>query len=141
MSKAHSSVSLKELVRQHHALLYRYAYRLTGSSADAEDLTQQAYLLACRKLDQLRDCERAKGWLCTILRNCYLKNLRDNDIAISLGDVVDAVPAPHCIDTTVYGIDSEQLQAALTELPEEFRSPLILYYFEEFSYQEIAEQM
>jgi RNA polymerase sigma-70 factor (ECF subfamily) len=37
--------------------------------------------------------------------------------------------------------DSDDLQQVLSELPEEFRAPLILYYFEEFSYREIAEQM
>src|SRR5207253_1538973 len=38
-------------------------------------------------------------------------------------------------------VDSQQLQNALNELPEAFRTPLILYYFEEFSYRDIAEQM
>ncbi len=141
MSNAECAPRLQELVRLHHALLYRYAYRLTGSAADAEDLTQQTYLLACRKLDQLRDDRRAKGWLCVILRNCYLKKLRDDQAALPLGDALESVPAPHCIDSDACGVDSDQLQAALAELPEEFRSPLILFYFEEFSYQEIAEQL
>ena len=38
-------------------------------------------------------------------------------------------------------IDSEELQQILNELPEEFRTPLILFYFEEFSYREIADQI
>ena len=38
-------------------------------------------------------------------------------------------------------IESEQLQQALNELPELFRTPIILYYFEDFSYRDIAEQM
>ena len=38
-------------------------------------------------------------------------------------------------------VDSAQLQKALGELPEVFRTPVILFYFEEFSYRDIAEQM
>ncbi|MDB5334744.1 MAG: sigH, partial [Planctomycetaceae bacterium] len=38
-------------------------------------------------------------------------------------------------------IDEEQLQAALLELPEEYRSPVVLFYFGELSYKEIAEQL
>jgi RNA polymerase sigma-70 factor, ECF subfamily len=41
----------------------------------------------------------------------------------------------------VLPIDSAQLQRVLSELPEAFRTPIILYYFEDFSYRDIAEQM
>jgi RNA polymerase sigma-70 factor (ECF subfamily) len=128
---------LAALVEAHSELLYRYALRLSGSAADAEDLTQQTFLAAHSHLDQLRDPERAKPWLCTILRNVYLKQFRGSIQSTRLDDVAE--PAVECpIDSP---IDEEQLQAALQELPEEYRSPVILFYFEEFSYKEIAEQV
>ena len=142
MCEALSLPNMIELVRQHHALLFRYAYRLSGSAVDAEDLTQETYLQACRKIDQLRDPGSAKGWLCTILRNCYLKRLRDKEhTEVPLGQALQAIPAPNPVATATFGIDSDQLQKALGALPEPFRSPLIWFYFEEFSYQEIADQM
>jgi len=142
MCEALSAPNMIELVRQHHALLYRYAYRLSGSAVDAEDLTQETYLQACRKIDQLRDPNTAKGWLCTILRNRYLKRLRDKENKeVSLGPALEAIPEPNPAEAATFGIDSDQLQTALGALPEPFRSPLILFYFEEFSYQEIADQM
>jgi RNA polymerase sigma-70 factor (ECF subfamily) len=130
---------LGELVRQHYALLYRYAYRLTGSAADAEDLTQQTFLTAQRKLDQLREPKSAKNWLFAILRNVYLKDVRDRrresfvsmECIAELGTGSDIEFLP----------DQEELQSALDALPEEYRTPLILFYLEEFSYREIAEQM
>jgi RNA polymerase sigma-70 factor (ECF subfamily) len=129
---------LLELVEQHYTLLYRYGYRLTGTAADAEDLTQQTFLTAQSRLDQLRDPERAKAWLCTILRNHYLKERRHrNCIAIQSLETV-AEPA---FDARDIAVDSERLQQVLNELPEEFRTPLILFYFEEFTYKDIAEQM
>ena len=60
----------------HHEILYRYAYRLTGSVADAEDLTQQTFLVAHEKLGQVRQADSVQGWLFTVLRNGYLKNRR-----------------------------------------------------------------
>src|SRR6186713_2744485 len=66
-------VDIAGLISAHHASLYRYAYRLTGVAADAEDLSQQTFLIAQQKLHQLREAERAAGWLFAILRSCYLK--------------------------------------------------------------------
>lgn len=133
------AVRLSELVERHYALVYWYAYRLSGSEVDAEDLTQQTFLCAQLRLGQLRDFDRAKTWLCTILRNLYLKQLRSPRPMIfrSLEDLSD-LPAGAPLDLP---FDQDQLQSALDELPEEYRSPIILFYFGEFSYKQIAEQM
>ena len=56
-----SSGGIQRLVEDHYASLYRYAYRLAGSAADAEDLTQEAFCQAQLKLGQLREPDRAKS--------------------------------------------------------------------------------
>jgi RNA polymerase sigma-70 factor (ECF subfamily) len=134
----HRARILAELVEQHYALLYRYAYRLSGSEADAEDLTQQAFLTAQSKWEQLRDESRARSWLFTILRNDYLKQLR-GPVCLSSCALDELPESPDSGDSVEF--DSEQLQNVLNDLPEEYRSPIILFYFQEFSYKEIAEQM
>src|SRR5262249_28415955 len=68
-------VDVTTLVVAHHAAVYRYACRLCGSPIDAEDLTQQTFLIAQRKLHQLREAERACAWLLAIVRSCFLKSL------------------------------------------------------------------
>ncbi len=135
-----SQRTVQRLVDDHYVALYRYAFRLSGTAADAEDLTQEAFCKAQLNLSQLRDPARAKAWLFSILRNVYLHRLRSDQQqrVISLDDVGDvaeplAEPLPD--------IDPEQLQKALSELPETFRTPIILFYFEDFSYRAIAEQM
>ncbi|WP_397568182.1 RNA polymerase sigma factor [Schlesneria sp. T3-172] len=138
MSEGSCPVQIAELVEQFAELLYRYAYRLTGNAVDAEDLTQQTFLTAQQKCDQLRDCNAAKGWLCSILRNAFLTTRRQRGRTQPLEGVVDSLSLQDPPDSLV---DPDELQRALMELPEEHRSPLILFYFEEFSYQEIAEQM
>jgi RNA polymerase sigma-70 factor (ECF subfamily) len=131
---------MQRLVDQHYESLYRYAYRLAGSSADAEDLTQEAFCKAQLNLAQLRDSQRAKPWLFSILRNAYLHRLRADrqQPCVSLECVGDvAEPLPEVLPE----VDPERMQQALNDLPEVFRTPIILYYFEDFGYREIAEQM
>jgi len=132
--------NVQRLVEEYYAVLYRYAFRLSGCAADAEDLTQDAFCQAQLKLGQLRDHDRAKAWLFSILRNAYLHRLRasKNQPTLSLDLVGDV---PERLPETLPEVDSEQLQKVLNELPEVFRTPIILYYFEEFSYRDIAEQM
>jgi RNA polymerase sigma-70 factor (ECF subfamily) len=128
------------LVEDHYGGLYRYAYRLTGSASDAEDLTQETFCQAQLKWSQLRDKARVKGWLFSILRNAYLHRRRAlrHEGLVSLDGVAEpaertAEPLPE--------VDPHRLQQALNEMPEEFRTPIVLYYFEEFTYRDIAEHM
>ena len=135
---ADSILPIGPLIVAHHAALYRYAYRLSGSQADAEDLTQQTFLVAQQKLHQLRDAERAGAWLYAVLRSCYLKQCRKRQPISALNLPLDEIPAH---DVAADTIDREALQAALGELPEEFRIVVLMFYFEDLSYKEIAEQL
>lgn len=130
---------LPVLVRQYSGLLYRYAFRLSGCAAEAEDLTQQTFLTAHRKLDQLRDIGQAKGWLCAILRTTYLKNLRKRGSGQSVS--LEGLPEVEGESIADPQLDSEELNQLLNELPDEFRIPIILFCFQDFSYKEIADQL
>jgi RNA polymerase sigma-70 factor (ECF subfamily) len=135
-----SQRNVEKLVDAHYAALYRYAYRLTGSAADAEDITQEAFCKVQLNLAQLRDPERAKSWLFSILRNVYLHRARAarHLRCVSL-DGIGELPEP--LPEPLPPVEPERLQQALDELPEVFRTPIILYYFEDFTYRDIAEQM
>lgn len=128
------------LVDEHYSALYRYAYRLSGSKTDAEDLTQETFCKAQTLYDQLRDHTRVRSWLFSILRNLYLHNARAErhrrELPLTYPDKL-----PESTDLSIESVDSEQLQQVLNELPELFRTPIILYYFEDFSYRDIADQM
>ena len=129
-----------ELVEAHYRPLYCYAFRLSGCSSTAEDLVQEAFCQAQTKLAQLRDRAKAKSWLFSILRNAYLHRRRSMKVenAVSLEELSElpdrpAEPLPE--------LEPERLQEELNALPEDFRTPLILFYFEDSSYKDIAEQM
>ena len=133
------AADLAELVRAHHAAVYRYAYRLCGNATEAEDLTQQTFLIAVRKVHQVREAEKACSWLLAVVRSCFLKSLRKSRPAPAGSlelEAVDDATAPE-IDE----VDRERLAAALSELPPEFRIVVLMFYFEELSYQEIASEL
>ena len=126
------------LVEEHHAALYRYAYHLSGCAADAEDLTQQVYLVAQQKLEQLRDCECARGWLFTILRNTYFKTQRQPQPQTAIDSIDVSLLADEASDPP---LDRQALQEAIGALPEDFRVVVLMFYFERRSYLEIAQML
>jgi RNA polymerase sigma-70 factor (ECF subfamily) len=140
MTESDSSMEIGQLVSEHHAAVYRYAFRLTGAVCDAEDLTQQTFLAAHQNVSQLRRAEHARAWLFTILRHAYAKTrskrlpLSATPFDIDLESVPDEMP-----DEPV--VDQQRLQEAINELPDEFKLVVLLFYFEECSYREIAERL
>ena len=131
--------SVEELVVQFADRLFRIAYRLTNRADVAEDLVQEAFLDAHRNLGQLRSSDSAFAWLVSILRRRRVKWLKGNarlaTIPLSASDVAADTPEPPTV------IDQEELALALERLPDEFREPLVLFYFDEMKYREIAEAL
>jgi RNA polymerase sigma-70 factor (ECF subfamily) len=140
MMESMPTVEIGQLVSEHHAAVYRYAFRLTGAVCDAEDLTQQTFLAAHQNLHQLRQPENARAWLFTILRHAYGRlgrkrlPLSATPYDIDLEAVADDPPEEP-------PVDQQRLQEAIDELPDEFKLVVLLFYFEECSYREIAEQL
>ncbi len=125
---AQGEIDLPGLVKEHHAVIYRYACRLCGCPAEAEDLTQQTFLIAHQKLHQLRADAAARAWLLAVLRSCFLKSVRKPrptpaaDIDLLVNEAADnGSPAEP--------IDREELAAALGELSDEFLLVLLMFYF------------
>jgi len=131
---------LAALVVAHHAAVYRYARRLCGCPIDAEDLTQQTFLIAQQKLDQLREPDRASAWLLAVMRSCFLKSIRKTR-PLPMANFDTLVEHAAVKTPAVQEIDRDQLAAALAELPDEFRLVVVMFYFEELSYQDIAEEL
>ena len=133
-------MDIAQLVAEHHQAVYRYAYRLTGAVADAEDLTQQVFLTAQGKLEQLRKTESVRSWLFTILRNRFLKSCRRKR-PVAAGSIelnVENIPAEV---PDAEAIDREALQRAVDQLPPLYRAVVTMFYYEDCSYREIAEKL
>jgi RNA polymerase sigma-70 factor (ECF subfamily) len=129
------------------------AVRFTGNRADAEDLVQEAALLAFRAFDSFEPGTNFKAWFFRILTNCYFSTRRRDKrrpVAADLDDTPDLYlyarsaetgfpiagpdPAAQLIDK----LGTERVAAAIARLPEEYRIVSTLYFMEDFSYEEIG---
>ncbi|MEN6449279.1 MAG: RNA polymerase sigma factor [Thermoguttaceae bacterium] len=139
MAGVRAAIDVAPLVAQHHQAVYRYAFRLTGAVQDAEDLTQHVFLTAQRKIEQLRNAQAAESWLFSILRNAFLRERtkRRPALAADLDVRIDRIPAQPPGEE----IDETRLQETLDRLPDHFRLVVLMFYFEECSYRQIAEAL
>ena len=130
------------LINDFHDNVYRYSYRLTGKQSEAEDNTQQTFLIAHQKLAQLKNPESARSWLLTIARNCFLKRTRakKSHSASSIELDIEQVTQPQ-LEENEELFDPGALQSAIKELDEHHRIVIMMFYFENLSYREIADAL
>jgi RNA polymerase sigma factor (sigma-70 family) len=135
--------SWEEIVSQHSARVYRLAYRLTGNSHDAEDLTQEVFVRVFRSLSSYTP-GTFEGWLHRITTNLFLDQARRKaKIRFdALGeDAESRIPSRTAApDTQVLdGLFDDDVEAALSALPPDFRAAVVLCDIEGLSYEEIAD--
>jgi RNA polymerase sigma-70 factor (ECF subfamily) len=126
--------------------IYKSAYRLCGNPTDAEDLAQETFEIAFEKFFQLKDDRKCKSWLFVILRNLYLKEVGRHKKQKFVD--LDKLNYPSNIgyikqstQDQVRNVMDGELQAALNTLDERYKTPLVLSYIGDFSYQEIANML
>ncbi len=141
---------------QYAPQLYSAAMRLTRNSADAEDLVQDTYLRAWRSFSTFQDGTNLRAWLYRILTNNFINkyrakqrrpdetgidNVEDLYLYKRIGTLDNAFGNRSAEDTMFEMFTDEEVKAALEELPENFRLPVLLADVQGFSYKEIAEMM
>ena len=134
-----ADLQFDQIVTEHYAMLYRFALSLTRNESESLDLTQQTFYLWATKGGQLRDGSKLKSWLCTTLYREFLGDRRHAQrfpqVDISL--VEHELPA---LEPEMVGkMDAARVMEALLDVDEIHRAPLLLFYVEDRSYQEIAE--
>ena len=141
--------SFDELVRRYRGAVVRVARQLVGSSALAEDIAQDAFLLAYKALPQLQDPGNFASWLYAITRHRARRIGRRETRAETVDHSdLDRLILDYCPELTVNPADevvrrSERalIPAALQSLPETHRIVMELRYYEEWSVARIGEFM
>jgi RNA polymerase sigma-70 factor (ECF subfamily) len=140
-------------MRAYQDMVFTTAARLVGDDRQAEDIAQEVFLKAYENFEHLRASPSAGGWLKTVSRNLSLNHifryrkrrrlfseLRREDSDEDEPEMEFAQP-----DDVLAGVDAGVrhglVEDALQGLPERQRLPLVLYHFEELSYEEIAERL
>lgn len=134
----------------HMDLLYNFGLRMTNNRADADDLLQDTYLKAFRFWDKYEQGTNIRAWLFRIMKNSYINLYRKSSKEPDTVDYDDVKDFYHSIrgdsaesndlQESVFGnlLDDEVAQA-IAELPDDFRTVVILCDIEGLPYEEIAE--
>ena len=138
--------AFSRLVEAYLRPVFNLTYRMLGNAEEAEDAAQEAFLRAYARLDQYNPNHKFSTWLFSIANHHCIDRLRkrratfvsidDNPVLQNLeGDAV--LPENYALQME----RSAHVQRLLGALEPEYRTPLILRYWEEYSYDEIAEAM
>ncbi len=129
--------------------IVQYIYRMTGSRPEAEDLTQDTFVQAYRKIGSLKDNRKFQSWLYRIAQNNVYQKYRgkqphfesiNDEEGQELADFQKlATPMKSPEAGVLSGELQEVIQKAIAELPEKYRKVFVLSALHRLSYQEISE--
>jgi RNA polymerase sigma-70 factor (ECF subfamily) len=149
-----TSADFHEEALPHMDAVFRFALRLSGSKDEAEDLVQETFLRAYRSWAQYTPGTQCKSWLFTICRNVFLRGRergqRHEEI---ISETVDRNAGAFEVVNPVWvraveadpegdffrSIVDEEVLLRIQELPEDYRTAVVLSDLEGFTYQEISE--
>jgi RNA polymerase sigma-70 factor (ECF subfamily) len=144
-----SAADFEAFVRRYQDMVFATAVRLLGNPADAEDAAQTVFLRAYQRYAEVVPSPTAAGWLRTTTRNLCLNQLAryrsrwrffselGDEGRGEYGDRIESGVLP-IVEQLERQQTTEALEDALRALPEHQRVPLVLFHFEEMSYDEIA---
>ena len=132
--------------------LYNTALRMARNPEDAEDLVQETYFKAYKYYDKFTEGTNLKAWLFRILKNTFINSYRKKQQIPpqnAFDEIEDSFESqlsseargrlPNPEEAALHNVLDEDVQAALVELPEDYRMVVMLADLEDFSYQEISE--
>jgi RNA polymerase sigma-70 factor (ECF subfamily) len=134
----------------HADLLYNFALRMTNNQADADDLVQETFLKAYRFWDKYEQGTNIRAWLFRILKNSYINRYRreskapdtvDYDEIQNFYDSIrrDGGDTADTQESVFTNLLDDDVASAVADLPEDFRTVVILCDIEGLTYEEIAE--
>lgn len=142
----------EEEIVPHLDALYNFALRLTSDPNDAEDLVQDTIVKAYRFFSSYEKGTNAKAWLFRILKNSYINNYRkkskqpnqvDYDEVATFYETIRAerTDTSDLENRMFRELIDDDISQALEELPEDFRTVVLLCDVEGFTYEEIANML
>jgi RNA polymerase sigma-70 factor, ECF subfamily len=132
-----------ELVEKYKDPVFNVAYRMLGNPTEAEDVAQEAFVRAFTQLHTYKDTHRFSTWLLSIASHLAIDQIRRRRfIALPLDNVpflewiADVGAGPE--QSAIQGEVADEMQKVLDALPAKYRAVLVLRYWYDFSYEEIA---
>ena len=135
--------SFSLLVEAYSRPVYNLTYRMLGNAHEAEDAAQETFLRAWSRLDQYDAAHKFSTWIFSIANHYCIDKLRKRrTVQVSIDDnpVLQNLEgdAPHPDESALRSENMREVQALMGQLDPEYRTPLVLRYWEDLSYEEIA---
>ncbi|MCA9941434.1 MAG: sigma-70 family RNA polymerase sigma factor [Anaerolineales bacterium] len=141
-------VAFGKLVEAYQTPVYNLAYRMLNNAGEAEEAAQEAFIRAYTRLDSYNPAHKFSTWMLSITSNYCIDLIRKRRaVLLSIDEPLPAHPAlqsdkAKAPERQVVVDEQQQLvQSLLAELPEDYRQAVVLRYWYEMSYEEIAETM
>jgi RNA polymerase sigma-70 factor (ECF subfamily) len=147
------SRAFEELIKRHQRTVYALLYRLAPDWNDTSDLAQEVFIRMWRSIGNLRNPSAFRSWLSQIVTNLFYDELRKRPRQLPTISMDEPIDSEEGSDATTRDIKdkaagpdelcqrkemTEVVRQAMTRLPEQFRTAIILREFEGLSYEEIA---
>ncbi len=135
------------IVARYQALICSLAYSATGSLSQGQDIAQDTFVAAWRQLRDLREPAKLRAWLCRIARNRIYDTLREREhdpvsTAEPLEQALDfSAPQSSSQDQAITHEEEAILWRSLQHIPETYREPLVLFYREHHSIEQVANDL
>ena len=142
LARAGSDAAFEILVGRYRAPVVRLAYRLTHDADEANDIAQDSFMRAYRRIGDFHPDRPFARWLFVIARNASLDAIRRRRRAVALASTATSVDAPLTVsgpeDVVLRNDEAARVHVALDALPPKYRDVLHLYYLGGLRYREIA---
>lgn len=135
--------ALSAVVAKYRRPLYRHAFHMLHDAEEAYEITQEVFVRAWKETRLFDPDFHIKGWLYRVTANLSLKHIRSRRVRalfqLRRPEVPKEVTVP--VADAIYGEVKKEVAEALDELPPRFRQLVVLRYFDDLSYKEIADTM
>ncbi len=141
--------AFEALLSKYERPIYSFIFNFFQDRALCEDLTQETFLRAYRFIGSFRPKEKLSTWLFAIAKNLCIDEFRRHQKGSTVDiDTVDPDvlvcadgPGKNPMAVSIVAQEADILRRVLTKLPEKYRTCIILYYFNEMSYEDISRTM
>ena len=127
-------------VRSYQNMVYSVSTRIVGNLADAEDITQEVFIRAYERFKDLRNSATVGGWLKTVATNLSINHLNRYRARWRFFSE-QSEPVEISTEQEPQSDRAAELELAIQKLPDAHRVPLVLFHFQEMSYEEIAAKL
>jgi RNA polymerase sigma-70 factor (ECF subfamily) len=149
-SEKQKNLEFEALAIPHKEALYNFALKMTNDIDEADDLLQETFLKAFKYFDKFERGTNCKAWLYSIMRNTFIneyRRIQKSPEKVDYDDVQNfyeniketEVEFGHIVEDAFSNTLNDEVSEALSELPKDFQTIILLSDVEGFTYEEIAD--